>query len=131
MTDLPPGAAWPPAAPDPAGSTPPDFTHDRVEEDAALSVEVARDAGGPPFQWPLVTVLVGLIVSLIVVADDHFRRGSVLFAAFVVLAFFLRLFLPERDAGWLAVRSKRIDLLCMGLLGIGLSVFALIVPPPS
>ena len=75
-------------------------------EDAALSAEVARDSGGPPFQWPLMVVLGGLLVSLIVVADDHFRRGSVLFAAFVVLAFFLRLFLPERDAGWLAVRSK-------------------------
>lgn len=131
MTDIPPGAARPPAAPDPAGSGAPDFTHDRVEEDAALSVEAARNAGGPPFQWPLSTVLVGLLISLIVVADDHFRRGSVLFAGFVVLAFFLRLFLPERDAGWLAVRSRRIDLLCLGFLGIGLSVFALIVPPPS
>jgi hypothetical protein len=131
MTDIPPGSAWPPAAPDPTGPAAPDFTHDRVEEDAALSVDVARDAGGPPFQWPLVTVLVGLVVALVVVADDHFRRGSVLFAAFVVLAFFLRLFLPERDAGWLAVRSRRMDLLCLAFLGIGLSVFALIVPPPS
>jgi hypothetical protein len=129
MTDLPPDAQWPP--PEPRNGAVQDFTRDRVEEDAALSVEVARDASGPPLQWPLVTVLVGLVVSLIVVADDHFRRGSVLFAAFVVLAFFLRLFLPERDAGWLAVRSRRIDLLCLAFLGIGLSVFALIVPPPS
>jgi hypothetical protein len=129
MTDLPPDAQWPP--PEPPDGAVQDFTRDRVEEDAALSVEVARDASGPPFQWPLVTVLVGLVASLIVVADDHFRRGSVLFAAFVVLAFFLRLFLPERDAGWLAVRSRGIDLLCLAFLGIGLSVFALIVPPPS
>ncbi len=64
-------------------------------------------------------------------AADHFRRGSVLFAGFVVGAFFLRLFLPDRDAGWLAVRSKGVDLLCLAFLGIGLSVFALIVPPPS
>jgi hypothetical protein len=129
MTDLPPDAQWPPPG-SPSGAVP-NFSHDRLAEDAALSVEVARDASGPPFQWPLVSVLVGLVVSLIVVADDHFRRGSVLFAAFVVLAFFLRLFLPERDAGWLAVRSRGIDLLCLGFLGVGLSVFALIVPPPS
>jgi hypothetical protein len=129
MTDLPPDAQWPP--PEPPNAAVQDFTRDRLEEDAALSVEVARDASGPPFQWPLASVLVGLVVSLLVVADDHFRRGSVLFAAFVVLAFFLRLFLPERDAGWLAVRSRGIDLLCLGFLGIGLSVFALIVPPPS
>jgi Protein of unknown function (DUF3017) len=131
MTDIPPGAQWPPVAPDPASAAGLDFTRDRVAEDAALSVEVARDSGGPRFQWPLMVVLVGLLVSLGVVADDHFRRGSVLFAGFVVGAFFLRLFLPERDAGWLAVRSRGIDLLCLGFLGIGLSVFALIVPPPS
>jgi hypothetical protein len=131
MTDIPPGAQWPPDAPDPASAAGLDFTRDRVAEDAALSVEVVRASGGPRLQWPLMTVLVGLLVSLIVVAADHFRRGSVLFAGFVVGAFFLRLFLPERDAGWLAVRGKGIDLLCLALLGIGLSVFALIVPPPS
>jgi hypothetical protein len=131
MTDMPPGAQWPPAAADPASAPGLDFTRDRVEEDAAASVEAVRDSSGPRLQWPLMLVLVGLVGSLIVVADDHFRRGSVLFAAFVVLAFFLRLFLPEKEAGWLAVRGKGIDLLCLGFLGIGLSVFALIVPPPS
>ena len=131
MTDLPPGAQWPPATPDPASSTGLDFTRDRVEEDAALSAEAVRDSSGPRFQWPLMVVLLGLLVSLIVVADDHFRRGSVLFAGFVVGAFFLRLFLPAREAGWLAVRGKGIDLVCLGFLGIGLTVFALIVPPPS
>ncbi len=131
MTDVPPGAQGPPAEPDPASVPEPDFTQDRVEEDAALSVEAVRRASGPPFQWPLMIVLAGLLASLIVVASDHFRRGSVLFAGFVVGAFFLRLFLPERDAGWLAVRGKGIDLMCLGLLGFGLTVFALIVPPPS
>jgi hypothetical protein len=76
-------------------------------------------------------VLTGLVSSLLVVADDHFRRGSVLFAAFVVLAFFLRLILSDRDAGWLVVRSRAIDLACLGVLGLSLSVFALIVPSPS
>lgn len=131
MTDIPSGAPWPPTAPDPASGAGLDFTSDRLEEDAALTAEVARDSGGPRLQWPLMLVLVGLLVSLGVVAADHFRRGSVLFAGFVVGAFFLRLFLPERDAGWLAVRSKGVDLLCLGFLGVGLSVFALIVPPPS
>ena len=131
MTDIPPGAQWPPPDPDPGSASALDFTRDRVEEDAAASIEAARDSAGPRFQWPLTVVLLGLVGSLLVVADDHFRRGSVLFAGFVVGAFFLRLFLPERDAGWLAVRSRGVDLLCLGFLGIGLSVFALIVPPPS
>ena len=131
MTDIPPGAQWPPPDPDLGSPAALDFTRDRVEEDAAASIEAARDSGGPAFQWPLTVVLLGLVGSLLVVADDHFRRGSVLFAGFVVGAFFLRLFLPERDAGWLAVRSRGVDLLCLGFLGISLSVFALIVPPPS
>lgn len=86
---------------------------------------------GPRFQWPSVLVLLGLAGSLAVVAADHFRRGSVLFAAFVVLAFFLRLLLRDADAGWLAVRSRGVDLACLSALGVSLGVFALIVPPPS
>lgn len=113
------------------GSPPPDFTSDRVEEDTAASIVARQDRTGPPFQWPLSVVLIGLVTSLLIVADDHFRRGSVLFAAFVVGAFFLRALLSERDAGWLAVRSRRIDLLCLGVLGGGLTVLAFIVPPPS
>ncbi|MGV1003284.1 MAG: DUF3017 domain-containing protein [Candidatus Nanopelagicales bacterium] len=85
----------------------------------------------PRFQWPLTSVLGGVLVALIVVADDHFRRGSVLMAACVLMAFFLRLWLRDEDAGWLVVRTRLVDLLCLGVLGIGLTVFALIVPPPS
>jgi hypothetical protein len=107
------------------------FQSDRREEDQALAAERAREAGGPRFQWPSMLVVTGLVSSLLVVADDHFRRGSVLFAAFVVLAFFLRLILSDRDAGWLVVRSRAIDLVCLGVLGLSLSVFALVVPSPS
>jgi hypothetical protein len=107
------------------------FYADRFEEDAALAVEVAREARGPRLQWPSVLVLSGLVVSLGVVAADHFRRGAVLFAAFVLLAFFLRVILQDQDAGWLAVRSRGVDLACLGFLAISLSVMALVVPPPS
>lgn len=107
------------------------FLADRLTEDRAQAQDVARDERGPRLQWPLMLVLGGLVASLLVVANDHFRRGSVLFAGFVVLAFFLRLLLSDRDAGWLAVRSRPIDLLWLGGLGLSLSVFALIVPSPS
>lgn len=85
----------------------------------------------PRYQWPLTSVLVGIAVSLGVVASDHFRRGSVLLSACVLLAFFLRLGLRDEDAGWLVVRSRVADLICLGVLGLGLTTFALIVPPPS
>jgi hypothetical protein len=82
-------------------------------------------------QWPITVVLVGVGVALLVVATDHFRRGSVLLSASVVLAFFLRLLLSERDAGMLAVRSKGVDLAVLGGLGLLLTLFTFWVPPPT
>jgi len=118
-----------PVLPGPGSGDP--FTADRRAEDDALDAERALELSGPRFQWPLLLVLGGMVVSLMVVAADHFRRGSVLFSAFVLLAFFLRLILSDRDAGWLAVRSRGVDLACLGVLALGLSIFTLIVPPPS
>ena len=54
-----------------------------------------------------------------------------LLAGFVWLAFFLRLLLSDSDAGQLAVRSKRTDLVVLLVLAMGLSILALAVPPPS
>jgi hypothetical protein len=82
-------------------------------------------------QWPITIVLIGISAALLVVATDHFRRGSVLLSASVVLAFFLRLLLPEREAGMLAVRSRLIDLAVIGGLGLALSLFTFWVPAPT
>ena len=68
---------------------------------------------------------------MILIALDSFRRGSVVLSASVLLAAFLRLLLPEGDAGLLAVRSKKIDVITLGLLGLGVTVFTFWVPPPS
>jgi Protein of unknown function (DUF3017) len=82
-------------------------------------------------QWPITIVLVGIGIALLVVATDHFRRGAVLLSASVLLAFFLRLLLTDRDAGMLAVRSKRVDLGVLAGLGLALTVFTFLVPPPT
>lgn len=82
-------------------------------------------------QWPITLVLVLVGISLVLIATDHFRRGSVLLAASVILAFFLRLMLPGREAGFLVVRSRRVDVIVLGILGIGLGIFSLWVPAPS
>ena len=63
------------------------FLADRRAEDAALAEDVARSSRGPRLQWPLMLVLGGLLVSLAVVASDHFRRGAVLFAEYLDLRF--------------------------------------------
>lgn len=81
-------------------------------------------------QWPLFTVLGTVAVALVTVALDHFRRGSILLSAAVVLAFFLRAMLTDQDAGWLKVRSRAVDLWTIGFFAVGLAIFTTIVPPP-
>ncbi|GDX32749.1 hypothetical protein LBMAG15_16840 [Actinomycetes bacterium] len=82
-------------------------------------------------QWPITIVLIGVAIALILVATDHFRRGSVVLAASVVLATFLRLLLSTEEAGWLVVRSKKTDVLVLGALSIGLAIFCFWVPAPN
>ena len=82
-------------------------------------------------EWPLTASLSVVVVGLLVVANGHFRRGSVVLSFGVALALFLRLLLPGADAGLLAVRSKRIDVAVLAFLALGTSLLALWVPPPS
>ena len=76
-------------------------------------------------------VLALVSLSLVVVALGRFRLGSLMLAVSVLLAFALRLVLPSDRAGLLAVRSKTVDLVVLGLLGGAITVFALWVPPPA
>ncbi len=108
-----------------------DFTADRLEEDSAAAFDARRESTEPRLQWPLVSILIGLALALGVVANDHFRWGAVLFALSVGGAFVLRLVLSEREAGWLAVRTRRIDLVVLGVLSASLILFSVIVPSPS
>ena len=82
-------------------------------------------------QWPIALVLLGVGVASAMIALDSFRRGCVVLSASVLLAAFLRLLLSDADAGLLAVRTRRIDVAILLVLGLGLAVFSLWVPPPS
>jgi hypothetical protein len=81
-------------------------------------------------QWPIIVVLLGVAIALTLVSLDYFRRGSVVLAGSVLLAAFLRLLLPDREAGLLVVRSRRVDVIILGVLGSLLAIFAFWVPPP-
>ena len=82
-------------------------------------------------QWPILLVLAIIGAGLIVVADDHFRRGTVLIAGGVCVAAALRAMLPESTAGLMHVRSRVVDVLTLAFLGAGSLIASLIVPPPS
>jgi hypothetical protein len=82
-------------------------------------------------QWPITIVLIGVAISMLMIAMDYFRRGSIVLSASVLLAAFLRLLLPDTDAGMLVVRSRKVDVLTLAVLGVGLTVFTFWVPAPS
>jgi len=82
-------------------------------------------------EWPITAALTVVVIGLVVVASGHFRRGTVVLSFGVALALFLRLLLPSSEAGLLAVRSKRVDVVVLAFLAVATSVLALWVPPPS
>lgn len=82
-------------------------------------------------QWPITLVLIGVSIAMLMIGLDYFRRGCVVLSASVLLAAFLRLMLPEGEAGMLAVRSRKVDVAILAVLGLGLSVFTFWVPAPS
>ena len=82
-------------------------------------------------EWPLILVLTVVAASLWIVADNHFKRGTVLFSLAICLAALLRAVLPNGAVGMLKVRSRFLDVLTMGALGGCTLIAALIVPPPG
>ncbi|MGZ4633186.1 MAG: DUF3017 domain-containing protein [Actinomycetes bacterium] len=79
-------------------------------------------------QLPLLAVLVTVGIGLLVVALGHWRKGLVVVGLAMVGAAVLRLLLPLRRAGFLAVRSRTVDVVFIGGTGVALVVIALAIP---
>jgi hypothetical protein len=79
---------------------------------------------------PVVVVLAIGAVGLLVVAQGYWRRGLLVVAGALLVAALLRLALPTRRAGLLAVRSKAIDVVVLGGFGSAMLLLAAVVPPP-
>ena len=108
------------AVPDPADVPPEtDLAEDRPAESLAHR---AAD------QWPLGLVLLFVAAGLVVIGVGGFRAGSVIVAAALVFAAFLRAFLPESVAGMLAIRRRTTDVVTMAAFGLALAVVAFLVP---
>ena len=82
-------------------------------------------------QWPILSVYLGILASLIVVIYVDFRFGAILLSLSVLLAFVLRLRLPDSAAGLLRVRRRRVDLTVLATLGTFLLILAIVVPQGS
>ena len=79
---------------------------------------------------PMVLVLAlgvtGIAYSAVV--PRHWLRGVLLLAAACGIAGFLRLLLPARQAGLLAVRGRVVDVLCYAGLAAAIIGFGLALP---
>ena len=79
-------------------------------------------------QLPLLAVLVAVAVGLAMVALEHWRRGLLVVGLALVGAGVLRLLLPVRRVGFLAVRSRPVDVVLMAGTGIVLAGLTLTLP---
>ena len=81
-------------------------------------------------ELPLMAVLLVVSVGLLLGVLSRWRTGAVALGAAVLLAGLLRLLLPARQAGLLVVRSRRLDVAVLLVLGVALVALATSVPAP-
>jgi hypothetical protein len=79
-------------------------------------------------QLPLLAVLVVVGIGLLLVTVEHWRKGLVVMGVAVLGAALLRLLLPERRVGFLAVRSRPVDVVLMVVAGLALTVVSVAIP---
>jgi hypothetical protein len=80
-------------------------------------------------ELPLLAVVVVGIAGVVYAGVFHYwRRGLYVVAAACVLGAVIRLVLPVRQVGSLAVRSRGVDVLTLALLGGGIAFLAGAVP---
>lgn len=82
-------------------------------------------------QWPLALVLLAVAVGVAWAGLGHWKRGSTVIGAAFWLGTLLRAVLPERRVGLLGVRSRAVDVACLGALGAGIIALTLVVPPQT
>jgi Protein of unknown function (DUF3017) len=77
---------------------------------------------------PTVAVIGVLLLGLVGVSLDHWRKGSIVIGTAPLLAAALRLVLPAREVAPLAVRSRGFDVVLLGCLGVAVIALAYLVP---
>ena len=79
-------------------------------------------------QLPLLAVLVMVGVGMLVVTFDYWRTGIVIIGLALIGGAVLRMVLPVRRVGFLAVRSRPVDVVLLAGTGLALTVIVLLIP---
>jgi hypothetical protein len=132
-----------PDRPHPSGSvdSPSDLSH--PDGATTQSPSAAQGAPSPPPEPPnpvhptrgpneiaLGGVLLAVLVGLALVGQDHWRRGLLLAGIGLLAGAAVRLVLPARLVGLLAVRGRVFDAVVLAVLGTALIVLTSSVPLP-
>jgi cation transport ATPase len=91
-----------------------------TDVDASAAERQSGTSRGKQFlrcHLPMVIVAVVIVLAVIFVASDRWRRGALFFGGAALLAAAFRLCLPTARVGLLAVRSKPFDVTTLSLLG--------------
>ncbi|WP_408649053.1 DUF3017 domain-containing protein [Streptomyces poriticola] len=117
----------------PAGGAPrrtsrrfPLFTRDTARPEGGGRA-APGDAPAPARQWPILVVIALVGTGLLLTALDEFRAGTLIIGLALVGGALLRWLLP--GVGMLAVRSRFTDIVTYGVLGLVITLLALMVQP--
>ncbi|MFD7837989.1 DUF3017 domain-containing protein [Streptomyces sp. NPDC059761] len=117
-----------------AGAAAPDSAKSRrfpsITKDTARPEGHGRAAPGDALaarQWPMLSVLAATAVGLLLTALGHPRIGCLVMGVALIAASVLRRVLPQ--VGMLAVRSRFTDMVTYGLLGVAITLLALVMEP--
>lgn len=83
----------------------------------------------PVREAPLLAVAAIAGLGLLAVALHYWRKGLYVIGVALLVGAALRLLLPARRAGLLAVRSRTADVTTLALLGAAIVILAAVVPP--
>ncbi|MFI5620598.1 DUF3017 domain-containing protein [Streptomyces sp. NPDC051567] len=87
----------------------------------------AGGAPAPARQWPMLSVLAATAAGLLVTALGQARIGCLLIGVALIAGAVMRRVLPS--VGMLAVRSRFTDMITYGLLGVAITLLALVMEP--
>nr|WP_305126603.1 DUF3017 domain-containing protein [Streptomyces sp. ODS25] len=104
----------------------PRFTRDTARPEGGGRA-APGDAPASARQWPLIAVLAVGALGLLLTAFDLFRAGTLLVGLALMAGAVLRWALPS--VGMLAVRSRFTDMVTYGVLGVVITLLALMAQP--
>ncbi|MFE9930048.1 DUF3017 domain-containing protein [Streptomyces sp. NPDC005533] len=129
VTPVTPGAAGTLAAPADEGRRSrrfPSITRDTARPEGSGRA-VPGAVSTPARQWPMLSVLAATAAGLLTTAVGHPKAGCLAIGVALIAASVMRRLLPS--VGMLAVRSRFTDMITYGLLGVAITLLALVIEP--